>query len=163
VKPAVVVLGWAGFNAVLAAIMFAYGESLEFIGLYFTAVLGTIFVGLVVLVAHRRRLPGRRQLAASSRSSAFLALAAVLFGLGFLYTHWISYLALFPLLVAIAEFRRERLPAGVRPVPTEVRTSPLVPERATAGKRAVTRIARVATVFAVAARALSALRRGRRR
>jgi hypothetical protein len=164
VKPAAVVLGWAGFNAVLAAIMFVYGESLEFIALYFLAVLGTVAVGLVVWFAHRRPLPPRRRMPAGSLSAAWLALAAVLFGLGFLYTHWIRYLALFPLAAAVVRFRKERVPAGMVPAVTEVRSSPLVPARAeTATDRVVRRVARTGTILAVGTRVLSALRPRRRR
>ncbi|GHF32242.1 hypothetical protein AMYBAR_003421 [Amycolatopsis bartoniae] len=162
-RPAAVVFGWAGFNAVLAAIMFAYGESFEFIALYFLAVLGTVAVGLVVLFAHRRRRGPRMRMATSSRSAGYAALAAVLFGLGFLYTHWISYLALFPILLAVFEFRRERLPATVFPARTEVRSSPLVPPREDTTERVVRRVARVGTLVAVGLRVLSALRPGRRR
>lgn len=53
-RPAAVVFGWAALNAVLTSIMFAYGESLEFIGLYATAVLITVVAGVVVLLAGRR-------------------------------------------------------------------------------------------------------------
>lgn len=166
-KPAAVVFGWAGFNAVLAAIMFAYGESFEFIALYFLAVLGTVAVGLVVLFAHRPpdhgRRGGRMRTAMSSRSAGYAALSAVLFGLGFLYTHWISYLALFPILLAVFEFRRERLPAGVVPARTEVRSSPLVPPREDGTERIVRRVARVGTLAVVGLRVLSALRPRRRR
>lgn len=162
-KPAFVVLGWAGFNAVLAAIMFAYGESAEFIALYFLAVLGTVAIGLVVWYAHHRRRTGPLRMATSSRSAGYLALAAVLFGLGFLYTHWISFLALLPILLAVFEFRRERLPAGTVPASTELRSSPLTPPPEDTTERTVRRVARAGTVAAVGLRVLAALRPGRRR
>ncbi|MTD57003.1 hypothetical protein [Amycolatopsis pithecellobii] len=155
-KPAWVVFGWAGFNAVLAAIMFAYGESAEFIGMYFAAVVIVAVVGLIVAYAHGRRRAGLRRMPAGSLSAAYLALAAVLFGLGFLYTHWISYLALFPLLAAGFEFRRERLRAGVLPAPTQVRSRPLEPQRRGPVLRFV---ARAGVLAAVGARLLGGGRR----
>ncbi|NKQ57797.1 hypothetical protein HFP15_33545 [Amycolatopsis sp. K13G38] len=159
-RPGLVVLGWAAFNAVLASIMFAYGESLEFIGLYAAAVLITVVVGLVVIAASRPRSRRRIRTAAGSRSAGFLALAAILFALGFLFTHWISYLALFPLLAGGFSYRRERLPAGVVPARTGVRSTPVVPQEE---HPAADRVARMVTAGALAARAFSALRPGRRR
>ncbi|GLY63947.1 hypothetical protein [Amycolatopsis taiwanensis] len=161
-KPAAVVFGWAGFNAILAAIMFAYGETLQFIGLYAAGVVLTVLVGLSVLLATKRSSGPHWRLPAGSRSAGLLGLAAILFGLGFVFTHWISYLALFPLLLAAFTFNRERLRAGTVPVPTEVRSSPVVP-RPRSEHPVLERAARVTTVAVAGARILSALRQGRRR
>lgn len=161
-KPFAVVFGWAGFNAVLAAILLAYGESLEFVGLYAAGVLLTVAVGLLVLLAARRPPQRHSHLPAGSGSAGLLALASILFGLGFLYTHWLSYLALFPLPLAVHTFRRERASAGTILSATEIRSSPVAPRRR-AAHPVLERAARVATVAAAAARMVSALRRGGRR
>lgn len=161
-KPATVVFGWAGFNAILTAVMFAYGEALEFIGLYAAGVVLTVVVGLFVLRAARHPGGPRWRLPAGSRSAGLLALAAILFGVGFLFTHWLSYLALFPLLLAAFTFTRERVRPGTAPAPTEVRSSPVVP-RPREEHPALDRMARGAALAAVAARVLSALRPGGRR
>lgn len=155
-KPAGVVLGWAAVNAVLASIMFAYGESIEFIGLYALAVLITVVAGVVVSLAGRRRSSWPRHMAAGSASAGFLGLAAILFALGFLFTPWLSYLAVFPVLFAVAAFRREKLPAGRLPASwTEVRSGPLRPEPPRPGEE------KAAKAVGFVAAALAALRRGR--
>ncbi|MFD2420693.1 hypothetical protein [Amycolatopsis pigmentata] len=153
-KPAGVVLGWAAVNAVLASIMFAYGESLEFIGLYGLAVLGTVVVGVVVFLANRRQLSWPRHMPGGSASAGFLGLAAILFAVGFVFTPWLSYLAVFPVLLAVVAFRRERLPAGRLPASsTEVRSGPLRPEPARPGEE------KAAKAVGFVAAALAAVRR----
>jgi peptidoglycan/LPS O-acetylase OafA/YrhL len=156
VKPAAVVFGWAALNAVLAAIMFAYGESLEFIGLYAAAVLLSVVAGVVVLLAGRRTPGWPRRMPGGSASAGFLGLAAILFALGFLFTPWVSYLAVFPLLLAVTAFRRERLPADRVPASSsEVRSGPLKPEPPRPGEE---KAAKVAGFAAAALRAVAALR-----
>lgn len=159
-NPAVVVAGWAAVNAALALLLLAFGENPWFVGLYAVAVVLTLLVVLVVLLARRR--PGTpSRLPTGSRSAAHLALAALLVGLGLVHDLWIlHYLAGLAVLAALLRFRRERLPAGRAPAPTAVPSRP--PARMTAPEggpwRVVRGVTRFAAVTTLAAKALGSIR-----
>lgn len=113
-RPAVVVFGWAGFNALLTVILVGYSYTDPFpLIVYMGAVLLVGGYGTAVLVAAMRddehERAGWLPIAARSTSVAFLAIGITLIGLGFCYGLWLMPVALYPLLLAGVLLRRERL------------------------------------------------------
>jgi hypothetical protein len=113
---AVVVFGWAGFNAVLLLVLVGYSFVDPFpLALYAIAVALLGGFGTVVLAAARRRAAGPYRMPTKSVSAAFLGLAAALIGIAFVYGWWIMLTALYPLVMAVVVARGERLPATAVP------------------------------------------------
>jgi hypothetical protein len=135
-RPAVVVFGWSGLNALLTLVLVIYSYADPFpLIVYMSAVLLVGGFGTAVLVAARRRAgqapAGRLRIAVRSASAAFLAMAITLIGLGFSYGLWLMLVALYPLLLAGILLRRERLSSVVIPpgwqLPVDPTTSPIPP------------------------------------
>ncbi|NIJ11852.1 putative membrane protein [Saccharomonospora amisosensis] len=163
-KAVLVVFGWAALNAVLVLVMLPYGESALFIGMYGAGVAVITLFGVVVwLVARAAGWQSRgARLATASLSSGFVALAAILVGLSFVYGYWFAVFAGLPLIAAAYRLSKERLPQGMRPTATAV---PTLPAERTRAPSALTRpVKAVASVFAAvtAARSLRPSRRARR-
>ncbi|PRX43425.1 hypothetical protein B0I33_11543 [Prauserella shujinwangii] len=124
-KPALVVLGWAGWNAVLMLVMIPYRENALFIGMYALAVSATAAAaGVVWLYRRSRRAEGPVRMAANSLSAGFLAVAVILAGSSVLFGQWLTGIAFYFAVAALLHVRRERVPAGALPGPTAVPTEP---------------------------------------
>lgn len=122
-RGAVVVFGWAGFNALLTLVLVIYDQNDPFpLIVYALAVVLVGGFGLAVLRAARRSRPGPTlRIATRSTSAGFAAIAAMFIALGCCYGYWLMLLALGPILLSVLALRTERLPAGVlrpgRPTP----------------------------------------------
>ena len=118
---AVVVFGWAAFNALRTAVLVGYSIADPFpLIVYATGVTLVALFGAAVLLAGRRAIPaGPYRVATRSTSAAFLAAAAGFFGLGFTYGTWLMVVAIVPLVATIVLASRERIPAGVEPAVDE--------------------------------------------
>ncbi|HVV21773.1 MAG TPA: hypothetical protein VHF06_20230 [Pseudonocardiaceae bacterium] len=125
-RPAVVVFGWAGLHALLTLVLvgFSYRDPFPLI-VYMCAVLLLGSFGTAVLLAARREPTGWYRTAVRSTSTAFLAIAVTLIGLGFVYGYWLMLIALYPLLLAAVLVRRERLSSAVVPEGWRLRFDPL--------------------------------------
>ncbi|PXY22207.1 hypothetical protein [Prauserella muralis] len=161
-KPVLVVLGWAAFNAVLVLLMLVYGENALFIGMYGAAVgLALLVAGAVFLGRRDPAGQGRRTVAVASQSGLLFALAAVLAGAGLIFGYWLTGFAIIPLLAALARQRKEVLPRGAAPAATEVST--LHSQRPQGGDGGpVAKGVKAATATVVAAKAAGWWRRRRR-
>lgn len=146
-KPATVVLGWAGLNTVLMLAMLAYGEDGRFIALYGLGVVLIAAAGGVVWLATHLRGTGRLpRLSVSSRSAGYFALAVLLALLAFVYGYWFGAAAFAFLIMSLLHLPGERFPAGVEPAPTSVPT--VSPER-TRAPAAIVRPVKAITGVAV--------------
>lgn len=86
-KPGLTVAGWAGLNAVLAAIMFIYHEKLIFIAMYFGATLPLLAIGLLLARGDRKNFPPPEEYSVGQRGGWVLPLAigVSVAGLGVIY------------------------------------------------------------------------------
>lgn len=114
-RDALVVFGWAGFNALLTLVLVIYSWRDPFpLAVYSGAVVVLGTFGVVVLLSGRQRMPSGPYLTATrSASAGFLGFALTLIGLGFFYGLWLMLFALYPLVLAAVLVRRERVPDSV--------------------------------------------------
>ncbi|WP_199433019.1 hypothetical protein [Qaidamihabitans albus] len=158
-KPAYVMLGWAGLNAVLMLVMLVYGENVLFIGMYALAATTTALAACIVWLAHRARRTGLPiRMPVNSLSAGFLGVAAILAGASVVFGQWLTGIAVYFLLAAVLHVRRERLPVQARPGPTAVPTDPAVHEQ----RGALPAATKAATAAGFVARAVGSLRRSRK-
>lgn len=159
-NPAVmVVLIWAGINAVLVGVLALYGENWQFVSLYGAAVLITVLVAVAVHFGRLRPDLRRRRLPAASASAGYLGMAAALVAIGMAYSYyWVVGFAAVPALAALLQVRKERLPAGTVPAPTAVPSGTPPGQKRDRGDR---RTASAITASLLARRALDALHRRR--
>jgi hypothetical protein len=120
--PALVVGGWALFNAVLVGVLAVFRGNAVETGLYGAAIAIVFTFGAAVFLASTQARSGT-QLRQPARSSSMfmLAVACLFVGLGTVFHWWIAAVALYPLLALLVLRRGERLPAEA--VPTPVSTS----------------------------------------
>jgi hypothetical protein len=113
-KGALVVYGWAAFNALLTVVLVVYSYRDPFPLIVYSGALVLIgtFGTAVLLVGRDQLVPGSYRMATRSTSAAFLAAALALIGLGTIYGLWIMLFALYPLLLAVVLVRRERVIPG---------------------------------------------------
>lgn len=156
-KAVLVVFGWAALNTVLVLLMLPYGENALFIGMYGAGVgVITLFGVVVWLVARTAGWVNRGgRLPTASLSSGFVALAAILVGLAFVYGYWFAVFAGLPLLAAAYRLSKERLPHGSVPAPTTV---PTLPAERTRVSPALTRPVKAAAAALAAVTAVRSLR-----
>jgi hypothetical protein len=125
-RGAPVVFGWAGFNALLAAVLVIYDRDDPFpLIVYAIAVVLVGSFGVAVLRAARRSNPGAPlRTATRSASAGFAAIATTFIGLGFFYGYWLMLVAAYPILLCVITMRSERVPAGVLRAGTPVALGP---------------------------------------
>ena len=111
----VVVFGWAGFNALLAAVLVIYDRNDPFpLIVYAIAVVIVGSFGVAVLRAARHRIADAPwRIATRSTSAGFAAIAATFIGLGFVYGLFLMLIAALPILLCVITMRTERVPAHV--------------------------------------------------
>jgi hypothetical protein len=114
-RGAPVVFGWAGFNALLAAVLVIYVRNDPFpLIVYGIAVFIVGSFGVIALRAARRTsTTASLRIATRSASAGFAAIAATLIGLGFVYGLFLMIIAALPILLCVLTLRTERLPANV--------------------------------------------------
>ena len=118
-RAALVVFGWAAFNALLTIVLVIYSARDPFPLIVYS--FGVVLVGgfgtIVLLAARRGRTELAYRTATRSTSAAFLSIAAALIGLGFVYGWFLMLIALYPLVMAGVLVRGERV--GRQTVPDE--------------------------------------------